>query len=374
MYHFTSESVSRGHPDKVADQISDLILDYFLSRDKNARVACETLVTPKKIAIGGEFRSNFDPSYKDIDSAIRALITKIGYTEGTFAASTVEIEFLLCPQSEDISMGVDIGERASEGAGDQGIMFGYATDETPEYMPIPIYYASSVLRLINRKRIAGELKGIGVDAKTQATFVYDSQHKPLHLDTFLISIQHAADLSSEDVANLIKPVILECVPEHFITPETKFLFNPTGRFVIGGPESDAGLTGRKIIVDTYGGVAPHGGGAFSGKDPTKVDRSAAYALRYIAKNIVHNKIAYKCLIQASYAIGVPEPISLYVNCFGTGKISNEEIISMIRKNFDLTPRGIINMLDLTNVTYLDTAYHGHFKSGLFPWEKLITLA
>jgi S-adenosylmethionine synthetase len=372
---FTSESVSRGHPDKIADQISDLILDYFLAQDSNARVATETLVTPYKIVVAGEVRANFTPSHEHLEKNIRQLISDIGYTKGRFNAQSIGIEFLLNEQSADIAQGVDAGNRKSEGAGDQGIMFGYACKETYELMPASLIYAHRILEKIYQTQKAGKISGFGPDAKSQVTLAYDDNKKISHIDTVLVSIQHEENLKISDIIEQIKPVIFQVIPQEFLTNKTKFLFNPTGKFVIGGPEGDVGLTGRKIIVDTYGGAAPHGGGAFSGKDPTKVDRSAAYVARYLAKNIVAADLAEKCLIQLSYAIGVAQPISIYVNSFGTAKISEQEIVKLIQNNIDLTPRGIRERLKLNNPIYLPTASYGHFgrkyneNNGLFGWEK-----
>ncbi len=290
MHLFTSESVSRGHPDKVADQISDLVLDYFLQRDGGARVAAETLVTPFKVVLAGEFRANFTLSHKDLENNIRELIKDIGYVSGKFSYDNIGIEFLLNEQSADIALGVDKGDRKSEGAGDQGIMFGYACNETEELMPAAITYAHKILQNIYDEQKAGKVSGFGPDAKSQVTLKYDENGKVLEVDTVLVSIQHQEGMQLEQITAQVKPVIKDLIPENYLQ-NTKFLFNPTGKFVIGGPEGDVGLTGRKIIVDTYGGAAPHGGGAFSGKDPTKVDRSAAYIARYLAKNIVAADLA-----------------------------------------------------------------------------------
>lgn len=374
MYYFTSESVSPGHPDKIADQISDLCLDYFLEKDPNARVAAETFVTPKKIVLAGEFRSTFTPDLKDLEAKIRQTIGEIGYTSGIFNAQDIEIEFILNQQSPDIAQGVDAKEGKSEGAGDQGIMFGYATDETEAYMPGCIYYAHKILSSIQDKIKEGSLTGLGPDAKSQVTMHYDHGEVQNGIDTILVSIQHDEALSQDDVRNKLLPVIQEALPAELLK-NTRYLFNPTGRYTIGGPESDVGLTGRKIIVDTYGGAAPHGGGAFSGKDPTKVDRSAAYMARYLAKNIVAAGLAKKCLIQLSYAIGVPEPISIYLNTYGTSDIPNQEIIHWLQQHVDLTPRGIRERLDLARPIFFQTARFGHFgrvfdaKKHFFTWEN-----
>ena len=372
---FTSESVSKGHPDKIADQISDLILDYFLTYDPESRVAAETLVTPYKIVVAGEVRSNFTPSHELLENNIRQLISDIGYNKGRFNANSIDIEFLLNEQSADIAQGVDAGNRQSEGAGDQGIMFGYACKETRELMPAPVIYSHKILKNIYKAKKDEKIGGFGPDAKSQVTLSYDKKGKVNAVDTILVSIQHEEDLQISDIISQIKPIIDGVIPQDFVTKDTKYLFNPTGKFVIGGPEGDVGLTGRKIIVDTYGGAAPHGGGAFSGKDPTKVDRSAAYIARYLAKNIIAANLADKCLIQLSYAIGVAEPISIYVNSFGTSKISELEIVKLIQNNIDLTPKGIRKRLDLNKPIYLPTASYGHFgreynsNKNLFGWEK-----
>ena len=320
MYLFTSESVSAGNQDKIADQISDLILDYFLEKDFNSRVASESFVTPFKIVISGEIRSNFEPDYQDIENKIRNLIKDIGYINGKFSYDKIAIEFLFNKQSQDIALGVDKGDRDSEGAGDQGIMFGYACTETPELMPASLVYSHQILRNIYQEQKNNKISGFGPDAKSQVTLAYGDNGDIDHIDTILLSIQHQESMDISDIISQVKPVILKIIPGDLVTEKTKFLFNPTGKFIIGGPEGDVGLTGRKIIVDTYGGAAAHGGGAFSGKDYTKVDRSGAYIARYLAKNIVANGLAKKCLIQLSYAIGVAEPISIYVNSFGTASI------------------------------------------------------
>lgn len=376
MYLFTSESVSAGHPDKIADQISDLILDYFFEQDPNARVAAESFVTPFKIVIAGEIRANFEPNYQEIEQRIRNLIKEIGYISGKFTYDKIAIEFLFNKQSADIAQGVDSSDGVSEGAGDQGIMFGYACDETEELMPASLTYSHQILRNIYQKHKNGDIMGFGPDAKSQVTLAYDDQNNIDHIDTILLSIQHQESLTKSDIINQVKPIILDIIPEKFITNKTKFLFNPTGQFIIGGPEGDVGLTGRKIIVDTYGGAAAHGGGAFSGKDYTKVDRSGAYIARFLAKNIVASSLAKKCLIQLSYAIGVSQPISIYVNSFGSATIEEKKIVELINKNIDLTPRGIRNILQLDRAIYLPTATYGHFgrkydsSKGLFSWERI----
>jgi len=376
MYLFTSESVSAGHPDKIADQISDLILDYFFEKDVNSRVAAESFVTPFKIIIAGEIRSNFVPDYKDIENRIRILIKDIGYIVGKFSYDKIAIEFLFNKQSEDIALGVDRAGRDSEGAGDQGIMFGYACEETEELMPASLMYSHKILRKIYEDQKGGKISGFGPDAKSQVTLAYGGSGDINYVDTVLLSIQHQESMDISDIIAQVKPIILKTIPKKFVTERTKFLFNPTGKFIVGGPEGDVGLTGRKIVVDTYGGAAAHGGGAFSGKDYTKVDRSGAYIARYLAKNIVAANLAKKCLIQLSYAIGVAEPISIYINSFGTSVVPEGEIVNLISKNIDLTPRGIRGLLQLNKPIYLPTATYGHFgrnydpKRGLFSWERV----
>ena len=375
-YLFTSESVSHGHPDKIADQISDLILDYFLENDQDARVAAESFVTPKRIIISGEVSCNFVWEKKIIEKKIRELIKKIGYVDGLFNFKDIKIEIDLNKQSSDIAVGVNEGEGLdkSEGAGDQGIMFGYACNETKNFMPAPIYYAHQILRRIYQDKELGKISGFGADAKSQVTMRYING-KPVEIDTILVSIQHDKDLSLSAIEANLKPLILSEVPDKF-TKNTKFLFNPTGQFIIGGPESDVGLTGRKIIVDTYGGAAPHGGGAFSGKDPSKVDRSAAYLARYLAKNIVAADLAEKCLIQISYGIGIAKPISFFLETYGTAKIRDSEIANYLTENIEMTPKAIRKRFGLNKPIYLPTATYGHFgrsnidESGLFAWENL----
>lgn len=372
-FYFTSESVSSGHPDKLADQISDLVLDYFLTQDNKARVAAEAFVTATKIILAGEVRTTCHIDIVELESKIRNLIKDVGYVKGLFRYDKVEIEIDLREQSPDIARGVDEGDQKPEGAGDQGIMFGYACGETKDFMPAPIYYSHLLLKTIYDRLKEGNITNFGPDAKAQITFKY-IDGKPVEIDTVLVSIQHEDGMSKEDVAGQIKPVILDIIPNEYLS-NAKFLFNPTGKFVIGGPESDVGLTGRKIIVDTYGGSAPHGGGAFSGKDPSKVDRSAAYMARYLAKNVVAGGLAEKCLIQLSYAIGVAEPISFYLDSFGTAKIDDQEIVHYLANQIDLTPKGIRTKLNLNKAIYLPTATYGHFgreynhKQGLFTWEN-----
>lgn len=381
-YLFTSESVSCGHPDKVCDQISDAILDLFLSKDPVARVACEVMVTTDTVKIAGETRSIADIARQEIENVVRNTIKEIGYEQDGFNWKTVKIENMLHTQSPDIAIGVDANDKGKdEGAGDQGLMFGYACDETEEYMPAAIYYSNRLLENIFNGIKKGELKGLGPDAKAQITLEY-KDGKPVFAHTVLVSIQHTEDLSIDKIKEMILPYIKNTLPAKWIketqkTPadkKTRILINPTGRFVIGGPVGDTGLTGRKIIVDTYGGYAPHGGGAFSGKDPTKVDRSGAYITRYMAKNIVAAGLAKECLIQVSYAIGMSDPISVYVDTRGTGIFPNEKIQEAIETLVDLKPRSLREILRLNRPIYKKTATYGHFgrkpeADGSFSWEK-----
>lgn len=369
-YLFTSESVSEGHPDKVCDQISDAVLDLMLDKDPYARVAVETMATTDRVVLAGETRVQATVSPDEIEQTVRRVIQNIGYEQPGFNSRTVQIENYLHTQSADIALGVD-----RDGAGDQGIMFGYATNECPDthFMPVPIFYTHLLLKNLAHKRHIGLLKGLGPDAKSQITFLYEND-KPVAVDNMVVSTQHTADTPVETVREMVIQTITETIPRSMLCPENKIFINPTGRFVIGGPEGDTGLTGRKIIVDTYGGAAPHGGGAFSGKDATKVDRTAAYMARYIAKNIVTAGLADKCLIQLSYAIGVAHPLSVYVNTSGTGRIPDEQLTRLIEKEIDLTPKGMREALNLNKPIFLPTAAYGHFgrtpqPDGTFSWEK-----
>ncbi len=366
---FTSESVSEGHPDKICDAISDGILDAIFDKDPQARVACETFVTTGLVLVGGEISTE---AYIEVPDVVRSTVKKIGYTsaEYKFDSESCSVLNAIHAQSPDIAMGVDTG-----GAGDQGIMFGYACDQTPELMPMPIMYAHKlVMKLASiRKSYDGFMPYLRPDAKSQVTIEYDENKKPLRVDTVVVSTQHDADASQKKIKeDVIEKVIKKVIPQNLIDEKTKYHVNPTGRFEIGGPHGDSGLTGRKIIVDTYGGWAPHGGGAFSGKDPSKVDRSATYAARHIAKNIVGAGLATECLVQLAYAIGVAEPVSVYVDTKGTGVIPDIEISKMINKEVDLTPKGIIERLKLRRPIYQRTAAYGHFgrEEDGFTWENL----
>ena len=374
-YLFTSESVSEGHPDKVCDRISDMVVDTYLGAEAQSRVACETLTTTNKVVLAGEVRG---PEIKkdDLIEKVRNCIKDIGYDQDGFTyKEATKIESHLHAQSSDIAMGVDSSGNKDEGAGDQGIMFGYACNETDVLMPAPIHYSHKILRLMAEDRKSGKLKNIEPDSKSQITIEY-KDGKPANVKSVVISTQHSADVNQSQVRDLVKPYIEKSIPKELLhnLSEEEIYINPTGNFVIGGPDGDSGLTGRKIIVDTYGGAAPHGGGAFSGKDPTKVDRSAAYASRYLAKNIVASNIADKCLIQLAYAIGVSKPLSIYVDLFDNDEEKNKHIESLIKKNFDLSPRGIREMLGLNKPIYEKSAAYGHFgrdpgSDGSFSWEK-----
>ena len=383
-YLFTSESVSEGHPDKVCDRISDEIVDLFYREGPKAgidpwqiRAACETLATTNKVVIAGETRGPSSVTNDQIESVVRGAIKDIGYEQEGFHWEKADIEILLHPQSADIAQGVDAlqpGEKQEEGAGDQGIMFGYATNETPDLMPAPIFYAHKILRLISEARHSGREKVLGPDSKSQVTVQYENG-KPVGVREIVVSHQHLVeDLTSSQIRDIVEPYVREALPKDWINGKTIWHINPTGKFYIGGPDGDAGLTGRKIIVDTYGGAAPHGGGAFSGKDPTKVDRSAAYAARYVAKNIVAAGLADRCTLQLAYAIGVARPLSIYIDTHGTGKVSEDELEKAAAKAMDLTPRGIRTHLDLNRPIYARTSAYGHFgrtpdNEGGFSWEK-----
>ncbi|KIT16500.1 methionine adenosyltransferase [Jannaschia aquimarina] len=377
-YAFTSESVSEGHPDKVCDRISDAVLDALLTEEPEARVACETFATTNCVVIGGEIgladQSSLGRMMDRIDAITRDCIKDIGYRQDKFHYETCDVTNLLHEQSAHIAQGVDATNEKEEGAGDQGIMFGYAVDETPELMPAPILYAHAILRRLAEVRKSGEAPQLGPDAKSQLTVRYEDG-RPVGVSSIVVSTQHLdEDMTSDDVRALITPYISEVLPDGWLSSETEWWVNPTGKFVIGGPDGDAGLTGRKIIVDTYGGAAPHGGGAFSGKDPTKVDRSAAYAARYLAKNVVASGVAKRCTLQLSYAIGVARPLSIYVDTHGTGEAHESEIERAVAECMDLTPRGIREHLNLNRPIYQRTAAYGHFgrepdADGGFSWEK-----
>ena len=373
-YLFTSESVSEGHPDKVCDRISDMVVDSYLSKDPVSRVACETLTTTNKVVLAGETRG---PKIEkdELILKIRDCIKDIGYDQKGFSWKTANIETFLHEQSSDIAMGVDSKDNKDEGAGDQGIMFGYACTETEDLMPAPIHYSHKILRLMAEDRKNGSLKGIEPDSKSQVTMLYEKS-KPVKVTSVVISTQHSKDLNQEKVREVIIPYIKKSIPQNLVgdlNPKEIYI-NPTGQFIIGGPDGDTGLTGRKIIVDTYGGAAPHGGGAFSGKDPTKVDRSAAYASRYLAKNIVSAGVSEKCLIQLAYAIGVSKPLSIFIKLAEGDEEKVEKVKKIINENFNLSPRGIREMLSLNNPIYEVTSAYGHFgrkpnNKGQFSWEK-----
>ncbi|MHA7857238.1 MAG: methionine adenosyltransferase [Henriciella sp.] len=376
-HEFTSESVSEGHPDKVSDQISDAIVDLFLSKDPTAKVAVETLTTTNRVVLAGEVRTNNGAvvTKDEMNQAARDVVKKIGYEQDGFHWENMAVENHVHGQSAEIAQGVEAGQglHQEEGAGDQGIMFGYATDETPELMPATLVYSHQILLKLAELRHSGAHPELEPDAKSQVTLQYDGS-RPVGVNAIVVSHQHKESASLEQLREIIRPVLTDVLPEGWFPDEDKFYVNPTGRFVIGGPDGDAGLTGRKIIVDTYGGAAPHGGGAFSGKDPSKVDRSAAYATRYLAKNVVASGLAKRCNIQVSYAIGVAQPLSLYVDTFGTGVVGEDTIAKKLRELVDLSPRGIRNHLKLEAPIYSPSAAYGHFgreatADGAFSWEK-----
>jgi len=369
-YLFTSESVSEGHPDKVADQISDALIDHFLAFDPQSKVACETLVTTGQVVLAGEVKSK---AYLDVQEIARSVVRKIGYTksEYMFEANSCGIFSAIHEQSADINQGVDRSKKEEQGAGDQGMMFGYASNENEDFMPTPISLAHKLTRRLSEVRKNGSLDFLRPDGKSQVTVEYDANHKPVRVDAVVVSTQHCETVDNRRLrAEVLEQVIQQAIPEHLLDADTKYHINPTGRFVVGGPMGDTGLTGRKIIVDTYGGMGRHGGGAFSGKDPTKVDRSACYMARYIAKNVVAAGLADRCEVQLAYAIGVADPVSVLVDTFGTGKLSQTEIENLVREHFKLTPKGIIESLNLRRPIYKKTAAYGHFgrKEPEFTWE------
>ena len=373
-YLFTSESVAEGHPDKVCDRISDAIVDLFLSHDPQARVAVETLATTNRIVLAGEVRGPAAITPKMLEEVARHAVKDIGYEQEGFHWEKAQVDCYVHAQSADIAQGVDAAGNKDEGAGDQGIMFGYACRETEHLMPAPIYFAHSILRSLSEARHSGAAPGLGPDAKSQVTLLYENG-KPVKATSIVVSTQHAADLEQAEVREIVRPHVLNVLPQGWMCPEEEFYVNPTGRFVVGGPDGDCGLTGRKIIVDTYGGAAPHGGGAFSGKDPTKVDRSAAYAARYLAKNVVAAGLADRCAIQLSYAIGVSKPLSVYVDTYGTGMEHEEALAKALPEIMNLSPRGIREHLGLNRPIYARTAAYGHFgrapdADGGFSWERL----
>jgi len=378
-YLFTSESVGEGHPDKVCDRMSDAIVDLFLKEDPHSRVACETLATTNRIIVAGEVRGPASITPREMEQAVREAVREIGYAQKGFHWQWADVQIYVHAQSDDIAMGVDgNGADKDEGAGDQGIMFGYACNETPVYMPAPICYAHDILRHIAEDRHAGKLPLLGQDAKSQITLEY-MDGKPVRAARIVVSHQHDEKIDQAEVRELVRPYVMKALPEGWMCDEEHFYVNPTGRFVIGGPDGDTGLTGRKIIVDTYGGAAPHGGGAFSGKDPTKVDRSAAYMARYLAKNVVAAGIADRCTIQLAYAIGVSEPLAVYASTHGTNKVDDTKLVDVLRDTVKLTPRAIRERLGLNRPIYKKTSSFGHFgrapeDDGHFSWERLDLVA
>ena len=372
-YLFTSESVSEGHPDKVCDRVSDGVVDLLLGKDPEARVACETLTTTNQIVLAGEIRCAQEITNEEIEAVAREAVREIGYEQDGFHWQNSNVLNLLHEQSADIAMGVDAGDAKDEGAGDQGIMFGYATKETPSLMPAPIQFSHEILQMMAQLRKSGARPEFEPDAKSQVTLRYEDG-KPVAVTSVVVSSQHKEGVTPSDMRELVRPIVADVLGPLGMPPEEEFYVNPTGNFVIGGPDGDAGLTGRKIIVDTYGGAAPHGGGAFSGKDPTKVDRSAAYASRYLAKNVVESGVADRCLIQLSYAIGVSKPLSIFVDLYGTGRVEEAKLETVLAEVMDLSPRGIREHLGLNKPIYARTAAYGHFgrtpsDDGGFSWER-----
>ncbi|MPY68845.1 MAG: methionine adenosyltransferase [Alphaproteobacteria bacterium] len=372
-YLFTSESVSEGHPDKVSDRISDAVVDAYLTADPMSRVACETLCTTNRIVLAGEVRGPDSVTHEQIEEMARHCVKEIGYEQDGFHWKNAEVNIYLHRQSADIAMGVDSSGNKDEGAGDQGIMFGYACTETDVLMPAPIHYSHAILKSLAEARHSGAEPGLGPDSKSQVTLQYEND-RPVCATSVVVSTQHHEDLTQEQIREIVRPHVVNVLPDGWMCPEEEFYVNPTGRFVIGGPDGDCGLTGRKIIVDTYGGSSPHGGGAFSGKDPSKVDRSAAYAARYVAKNVVAAGLADKCVLQVSYAIGVAKPLSVYVNTMGTGKVDEAKLSEVIQQIVNLSPRGIREHLKLNRPIYARTSAYGHFgrqpdSDGGFSWEK-----
>ena len=373
-YLFTSESVSEGHPDKVCDRISDAVVDAYLTADPHSRVACETLATTNQIVMAGEVRGPASVTKEMLERIAREAVRAIGYEQEGFHWQRARVDILIHQQSADIAQGVDAHGNKDEGAGDQGIMFGYACRETPEFMPAPIFYAHNILKSLAEARHSGAEPGLGPDAKSQVTLQYENG-VPVRATSVVVSTQHAVDLDQSQVREIVRPHVVNVLPKGWMCAEEEFYVNPTGRFVIGGPDGDAGLTGRKIIVDTYGGAAPHGGGAFSGKDPTKVDRSAAYAARYLAKNVVAAGLAERCTIQLSYAIGVSKPLSVYVDTHDTSQVDEEKLSAVLQQVMDLSPRGIREHLGLSKPIYARTTAYGHFGrhpdvDGGFSWERI----
>lgn len=370
---FTSESVSEGHPDKVSDRISDAVLDAYLTADPYSRVACETLCTTNRVVLAGEVRGPSSVTIDHLEESTRQCIKDIGYEQDGFHWKNSAVEIYLHQQSADIAQGVDASGNKDEGAGDQGIMFGYACTETDVLMPAPIHYSHAILKSLAEARHSGAEPGLGPDSKSQVTLQYEN-NKPVRATSVVVSTQHAEDLSQEQIKEIVRPHVENVLPNGWMCDEAEFYVNPTGRFVVGGPDGDCGLTGRKIIVDTYGGAAPHGGGAFSGKDPSKVDRSAAYAARYVAKNVVAAGLADKCVIQLAYAIGVAKPLSIYVDTYGTGQVDEDKLSSVLQETVDLSPRGIREKLQLNRPIYARTSAYGHFgrapdADGGFSWER-----